>query len=116
MQTTPKTLAHARFMRRNPSAIERKLWRLLRDRKFEGLKFRRQVPIGPYIADFACLAHKLVVEADGPFHDEARDGVRDGYLKRQGFQVLRFSNTVIENRPWELHAAVVAAVRPSPGG
>jgi very-short-patch-repair endonuclease len=49
-------------MRRNPSATERRLWRLLRDRRLEGLKFRRQIPIGPYFADFVWLSARLIVE------------------------------------------------------
>ena len=91
-------------MRRNPTGTERSLWRLLRDRRLEGLKFRRQVPIGPFIADFACLAHKLIVEADGPVHDPERDASRDDWLKSQGFRVLRFSDGLI------LIAAILAAV------
>ena len=109
-------MAHARYMRRNPSGTERALWAILRDRRTLDLKFRRQVPIGRYIADFACLEHKLIVEADGPFHDEIRDRVRDAYLHRQGFRVLRFPNAVIDHRPWELRAAIVEAVRSATSG
>ena len=83
----------ARAMRGAPTDTERRLWRLLRDRRLTGLKFRRQVPIGPYIVDFLCVDAKLIVEADGSQHAEnARDGVRDAYLARQGWKVLRFWN------------------------
>ena len=102
----------ANRMRRGPSASERKLWAILRDRRLEGLKFRRQVVIGPYVADFVCMRHRLIVEADGPFHDVERDAVRDGWLTGQGFRVLRFSNQQIENRDWEVVAAIVEAVKP----
>ena len=60
-----RTLAHARRMRKAPAATEQYLWKLLRDRRLAALKFRRQVPIGRYVADFACLRHRLIVEADG---------------------------------------------------
>lgn len=85
------------------------LWDLLRDRRLHGLKFRRQVPIGTYIADFVCLRHRLIVEADGPFHDErlAYDAERDAWLRRQGFVVLRFANREIDLRPHEVVAKIL---------
>ena len=59
----------------------------------QALKFRRQAPIGPYIVDFLCVAHRLVVEADGSQHVESeRDVVRDAWLARGGYTILRFSN------------------------
>jgi very-short-patch-repair endonuclease len=96
-------------MRRNPSVTERRLWKLLRDRKLEGLKFRRQVPIGPYFADFVCLSRRIIVEADGPLHDEEHDAKRDAWLTNEGFLVLRFANTVIEGDPNVVFAAILAA-------
>lgn len=88
----PATTAQARSLRRRATLTERTLWTRLRDRRLDGLKFRRQVPIGPYVLDFVCLAHSLVIEADGPFHDEDQDAQRDQWLKSQGFHVLRFAN------------------------
>ena len=83
----------ARAMRRTPTEAERKLWYALRDRRMQAVKFRRQAPVGPYIADFLCLEHRLIVEADGDQHAEsARDEVRDTWLGRDGYKVLRFSN------------------------
>jgi very-short-patch-repair endonuclease len=73
---------------------ERKLWAVLRDRRLAGLKFRRQVPIGPYVADFVCQRHRLIVEADGPFHDD--DTARDAWLEAQGYRVLRLKNEMID--------------------
>ncbi|WP_296820477.1 DUF559 domain-containing protein [Brevundimonas sp.] len=102
----------AKRMRREPALYERKLWSILRDRRLEGLKFRRQVVLGPYVADFVCMRHRLIVEADGPFHDAERDAVRDGWLGSQGFRVLRFPNTQIENRDWEVVGAILEAVKP----
>lgn len=102
----------AKRMRREPACYEHKLWTLLRDRRLEGLKFRRQMVIGPYVADFVCLRHRLIVEADGPFHDAERDAARDTWLAAQGFRVLRFPNQQIELRAWEVVAAIVEATLP----
>lgn len=82
-------------MRKTPVAAESALWRLLRDRRLEGMKFRRQVPLGPYVADFVCFRHRLIIEADGPFHSAERDAQRDGWLMSQMFRVLRFKNDEI---------------------
>jgi very-short-patch-repair endonuclease len=68
----------------------------------EGLKFRRQMPIGQYVADFVCLSRKLIVEADGPWHDPLHDAERDRWLTSQGFLVLRFTNGMIENKSHEV--------------
>src|SRR5919109_3467254 len=87
---------YARQLRRNMTDAERVLWRLLRQRQVLGLRFRRQVPIDHYIADFACLEMKLVIEADGGQHSESEtDKVRDAHLPSQGFYVLRFWNSDI---------------------
>ena len=89
--------AFARRLRREAPATEQQLWRLLRDRRLDGLKFRRQLPIGRYVADFVCLRHRLIVEADGPYHDETRDAERDAWLRSRGFRVLRFKNGEVNN-------------------
>jgi very-short-patch-repair endonuclease len=86
-------LTRARIMRREPTPAERVLWRALRDKQLHGLKFRRQVPLGPYIVDFYCSAARLVVEVDGVVHaDSTTDLVRDEWLRAQGLYVLRFWN------------------------
>ncbi len=94
------------------------LWDLLRDRRLHGLKFRRQVPIGIYIADYVSQRHRLIGEADGPFHEErpAHDAERDAWLRRQGFVVLRFANREIDLRPHEVVAKILAVTLdlPSP--
>jgi very-short-patch-repair endonuclease len=90
----------ARSLRKNMTNAERRLWRYLRQRQLEGHKFRRQVRIGPYIADFACLQSLIVVEVDGGQHAEARayDARRDDDMRGQGFRVLRFwNNDVLSN-------------------
>jgi very-short-patch-repair endonuclease len=82
----------ARELRREMSRTEWWLWYRLQRRQLSGCKFRRQVPIGPYFADFACLEAKLVVEVDGDHHGDqlAYDARRDRWLGEKGFRVLRF--------------------------
>ena len=93
--------AFARKLRREQTEVERKLWWALRNRQFAGFKFRRQQPIGPYIADFACFEAGLVIELDGAQHvsrqNEAYDHMRTEFLQREGFQVLRFPNHEINS-------------------
>ncbi len=89
-------LGHARTMRKEPTDAEKALWHILRDKRFSGHKFRRQLPIGDYIADFVCLPARLIVEADGSQHAEsARDVKRDAWLSAQGFRIRRFWNAEI---------------------
>ena len=112
MSSNCSKLAFAKRLRRAPSWNERVLWKLLRDRKLERLKFRRQVPIGRYIADFVCLQRRLIVEADGPHHeDNLHDLERDAWLVSQGFRVIRFPNAEIETRPDNVLAAIAEAAR-----
>ncbi|HEY1931803.1 MAG TPA: DUF559 domain-containing protein [Acetobacteraceae bacterium] len=85
----------ARQLRRDMTDAECRLWLLLRNRRLAGCKFRRQHPIGPYIADFACLARRLIVEADGRQHGGLRlasDRHRDAWLQEEGWRVVRFTN------------------------
>jgi very-short-patch-repair endonuclease len=83
-------------MRCEPTPAEEKLWERLRDRQLLGLKFRRQVQIDGYIADFCCRELRLVVEVDGKVHEtqaqSAHDANRDAYLKTRGYVILRFPN------------------------
>ncbi len=93
----------SRTMRTDPTEAERRLWHLLRDRRFSGFKFRRQVQIGRYIVDFVCPAKRLIVEADGGQHAEsAHDAERDAWLTAQGFRIRRFWNADILIRPEEV--------------
>ena len=91
--------ARARALRAKATHTEARLWDLLRARRLDGLKFRRQVAIGPYVADFICLERRLIVEADGPLHDAERDVTRDDWLDRRGFRVLRLANARINEQP-----------------
>ena len=94
--TTTKTLKRARSLRREQTAAEAKLWSSLRGNRLGEHKFRRQVPVGPFIADFLCRERMLIVEVDGATHssDEeiAFDARRTGYLKTEGYRVLRVLN------------------------
>src|SRR5579859_2968298 len=96
----------ARVLRRNATEAERIMWRLLRDRRLGGVKFRRQVPIGPFIADFASIEDRLVVELDGGQHADSKTDVRrDRFLKGDGWRVVRFwNNEVMTNREGVLEA------------
>ena len=87
------TLKRARRLRREMTLPEVVLWKALKGRGLEGLKFRRQQPVGPYVLDFYCTTARLAVELDGSLHDDparaARDLARDRWLHEQGIRVLR---------------------------
>src|SRR3546814_4018321 len=84
------TLENSRRLRRDMTDAEQKLWQQLRGGQLDGLKFRRQHPIPPYIADFCCVSEKLIVELDGSQHDDHVDAARSRYLEAQGWRILRF--------------------------
>ena len=85
----------ARDLRKHMTSEETEFWHFLRDKRFAGFKFRRQHPIGEYIADFCCPEKKLVVELDGAGHDTQYDQIRDEYLKSRKFSVIRIPNDAI---------------------
>ena len=99
----PQQTARARELRKTQTPAEEALWVLLRNRNLLRLKFRRQVPIGRYIADFYCHRYKLVVELDGPVHTDrlqaAHDKNRDFYLRTLGLTILRFTNQQVFEEP-----------------
>jgi very-short-patch-repair endonuclease len=113
-----KSLDYARRLRRDMSDAERALWRLLRDRRMEGWRFRRQEPIDRYIVDFICFEARLIIEVDGGQHFESKaDEERDAYLRSQGFHVLRFWNTdVLANRDGAYRTIMTALTRGAPDG
>ena len=102
MPPTPNktTRLHARELRKNMTDAERHLWQKLRGRQLAGIKFRRQHPIGPYIADFASLEIRLIIELDGGQHAQQQqyDQQRSAFLQNQGYRILRFWNhDVLQN-------------------
>ena len=92
------TIQFARVLRKNPTDAERRLWRHLRRKGLNGLRFRRQAPIGPYIVDFYCEARSLVIEVDGGQHGASADAARDAWLVSHGYRVLRFWNNDLLKR------------------
>lgn len=91
------TQARARKLRNQATDAERLLWRHLRLRQLGGFRFRRQVPVDGYVADFACMEVKLVIELDGGQHQEqtAHDGHRDALISAKGYRILRFWNNQV---------------------
>jgi very-short-patch-repair endonuclease len=102
----------ARRLRKSMTDAERALWRYLRLRQLNGHKFRRQVTIGPYIADFACLKAMLVIEVDGGQHADARayDSQRDDFMRGQGYRILRFWNNEVLGNMDGLWDTIVAEI------
>ncbi|WP_299938399.1 endonuclease domain-containing protein [uncultured Nitratireductor sp.] len=89
----PEQTERARSLRRAENDAEEALWSELRNRRLNGFKFVRQLPVGAYFADFACREKHLVVEVDGSQHAEnTADRRRDGYMNEKGWSVLRFWN------------------------
>jgi len=90
-------------LRKNSTAAEVKLWEMLKSRKMDGIKFRRQHSIGNYIVDFCSPEKKLIIELDGAPHGEyhqiQKDETRDKYLESLGFVVVRFENRIVFQDP-----------------
>jgi len=100
----------ARTLRQPATDAERRLWSALRSRRLQGFKFRRQHPIGPYVADFACTRWHLIVEADGGQHaGNAADAARTACLERAGWRVVRFwNNDILRNTDGAIEAILRA--------
>ncbi|HEV2512450.1 endonuclease domain-containing protein [Bosea sp. (in: a-proteobacteria)] len=106
---TTEQRSFARRLRRRATPAEQVVWELLRNRRLDGLRFRRQVPLLGYTVDFICIERRLIVELDGAQHDHEQDydAARTQEIERYGFTVLRFTNRqVLDDRD-----AVVAAIR-----
>ena len=107
--------AFAKALRANATDAEISLWRLLRSRRLASMKFRRQVPIGPWIVGFASFEQRLIVEADGSQHAESEgDNRRDYDLSERGFRVFRFWNNDILMQPQSVMEMIVDLVARSP--
>ena len=109
----PAAIARAKRLRKTATVAERLLWAQLR--KLD-LNVRRQVPIGNYIADFVSHAARLVIEIDGPLHDEPgakkRDFARTAWLKQAGYRVIRFPESVVRNDLYTVVDRIAAALSP----
>ncbi len=117
MPRTDETLkARARAMRTNASPAERTLWSILRAHRFAGIKFSRQIVIGPYIVDFAARLRKLAIEIDGDTHSgqTGYDAARTAFLERQGYRVIRFTNAEVQGNPDGIAWAIAAALATAP--
>ncbi|MBU0555532.1 MAG: DUF559 domain-containing protein [Alphaproteobacteria bacterium] len=110
----------ARELRNSATDAERRLWTTLSNRKVAGIRFNRQVCIGPYVCDFVARTPRLIVEVDGGQHDEdhERDEARSAWLEAQGYHVLRFWNHDVlgnvEGVAQEIERALAALPRPLP--
>ena len=120
MRAPVETGLRARKLRRTMTLPERYLWALLRRKTLEGLRFRRQHPLGTYVLDFYCPSARLCVEVDGPAHEAAdripRDAARDRWLAQQGIRTLRVSAEAVLRPEAQtgILEAIVAAAAPSP--
>ncbi len=113
----PQALDRARQLRCAATPAEARLWTMIRAGRIEGVKFKRQIPIGPYIVDFVSTTHRLVIEVDGGQHADAAeyDARRTAFLEREGYRVLRFWNKTVLTDPSSCYDAVfVALAEPSP--
>ena len=107
----PGATKKARTLRQNETEAEYRLWGHLRNRLMNGHKFSRQVPLGPYVADFVCREQRLIIELDGSQHAEnAHDLVRTKWLNANGYSVLRFWNTAVLRERRAVLDTIVAAL------
>ncbi len=118
---TPELQQAAWLLRDRMTPAEQALWEALRERRLDGLRFRRQHPVGQFVLDFYCSRYKLVVELDGGVHEsqQEQDAARTAFLSAYGYQVVRFRNEeVFSNLPSVLEAIAAAAEeeREPPGG
>ena len=115
MKKHPVDGAHgrARTLRQNMTDAERRVWQILRSHQMNGYRFRRQAPIGRYIADFVCHEARLIVEIDGGQHDRSslREAERAGFLQNEGYRILRFWNTEVLANLDGVHEAIVEELR-----
>jgi very-short-patch-repair endonuclease len=116
----PKTIPRARALRKRLTDAERILWSRLRCHHAGGLHFRKQHPLGPYIADFVCLKARLVVEVDGVTHSTAEeiahDRRRDAFLESRGWRILRVQNDDVYKDLYRVLDAIGHAICDEPPG
>ena len=105
-----KTRERARGLRKDGTDAEHELWPYLRTGRLDGLKFRRQHPIPPYIDDFYCEAKNLVVELDGSQNGDETGRVRTTFLEAQGMRVLRYWDNEVLQQTAAVRGAILSAV------
>jgi very-short-patch-repair endonuclease len=112
----PTTTSRARSLRSGMTDVERLLWQAIRGKQVNANRFRRQHPIGPYIADFACIEQKLVIELDGGQHQDqlVQDDRRTDYLQALGWHVLRFWNNEVVNNLDEVLSTIAEHMNHAP--
>jgi very-short-patch-repair endonuclease len=117
IRTTANIQHRARELRKEPTPAEKVIWEQLRDKRLGGFKFRRQAPMGRFIADFYCPACKLIVEIDGDIHDNQieEDILRTKEMESFGYRVIRFRNEeILSNIKLVLNKILDACQLPSP--
>ncbi len=114
MKRDSDSVRRARESRKDQASAEAKLWSLLRNRRLIKRKFRRQHPIGPWVADFACPAIRLAIEVDGSSHDtpdqQAWDDMKTEYLRTSGWRVMRIKNADIFQAFGEVEGQIIAEI------
>jgi very-short-patch-repair endonuclease len=114
-EVRPSQLRRAKQLRKEMTGPEKKLWHDLKAHRAAGAHFRRQVPIGAYIVDFACHSSRLIVEIDGDQHSAGRqqisDARRDAWFSEQGYRTLRFSNWQVMNEFESVLLTIAAAAQ-----
>ena len=105
-------VARARTLRRDMTDAERHVWRILRSGALANFHFRRQAPVGPFIADFACHKAKLIIEVDGGQHDpeSEQEVARTRFLNGEGYRVIRFWNNDVLSNPEGVYVLVAEAL------
>ena len=109
-----RTRTRAQTLRHERTKAEQAMWDILRDFRPRGARFRRETPVGPYIADFAWLSAKIIVEVDGDSHEtesgRRHDANRDAFLRSHGFSVLRFDNDQVLDGPDHVAVTIEAGI------
>ncbi len=112
LHNLPRLIGKRKKLRNDGTKAEAVFWNLIKHRKINGLKFRRQHSVGSYILDFYCPEIRLAIELDGHYHytpdGKERDMRRDNYLKLQGITVIRFENNFVFKNPTDIYEAIQA--------
>ena len=102
-------------LRNNPTKAEKLLWSILKGRKLDGYKIRRQYGVGKYVIDFYCVEKKLAIEVDGEIHDNEEskeyDKIREEFIKNFGIQIFRIRNEIIEKNIEEAADMILTELR-----